>query len=111
PLLTVRRVDLRDYLEGLGQAWREDSTNRDIRRRRAHIRHELLPLLERDFSREIVNHLAKIARFSREERAFWSALVEDRFRAFARENDGNFSIRICDLLHPLQLAVALQPGE
>lgn len=103
PLLRTRRQDLRRYLEGLGQAWCEDSTNRDLRRQRARIRGELLPVLERDFSPRIVRHLTELSRLSREEEIFWTALVEDRLRAFAVERDGKWTIRIPDLLSPLGL--------
>src|SRR5271170_4466603 len=84
PLLGERREDLREYLRGLGQNWHEDSTNRDLSKQRARIREQLLPLLERDFSPRAVNHLAGLAGLAREEEVFWSALVEDRFRALVR---------------------------
>jgi tRNA(Ile)-lysidine synthase len=103
PLLGMRRQDLRQYLDSLGQPWCEDSTNRDLRRQRARIRGELLPILERDFSPHIVRHLAELSRLSREEQTFWTALVEDRVRTLAQEQDGRWSIRIADLLSPLDL--------
>jgi tRNA(Ile)-lysidine synthase len=46
PLLDARRADVIAYLDGLGQAWREDATNADTTRLRARVRAELLPLLE-----------------------------------------------------------------
>ena len=104
PLLGVRRADLHQYLAGLGQPWREDSTNLDVRRQRARIRAQLLPVLENDFSSSIVNHLSGLARLSREEQAFWQALVEDRFRAHVHERDGKLTIRISDLISPLHLS-------
>ena len=101
PLLWCRRESLREYLGELKQNWREDSTNRDVRRMRARIREQLLPLLERDFSPQIATRLGRIARLSREEEQFWAALVEDCFRALVRLKDGAFSIRLRDLLAPL----------
>lgn len=106
PLIAVRRRDLRAYLEGLGQNWREDATNRDLSRQRAHIRQELLPLLERDFSPSLVEHLGTLARLSREEQAFWRMLVEDRYQAFVRQSGGRMTISIPDLLAPLRLPSA-----
>src|SRR5271170_6744327 len=111
PLLGHRRDDLREYLRGLGQAWREDVTNLDLRRARARIRAQLLPLLERDFSPLVVRRLARLARLSREEELFWTALVEDRFRALVRAEDGAFAIRIRDLLAPLDLSAATPREE
>ena len=49
PLLEIGRDELRDYLSGLGQSWREDATNQDTSRMRARIRHQLLPLLRAGF--------------------------------------------------------------
>ncbi|MGA7919974.1 MAG: tRNA lysidine(34) synthetase TilS [Candidatus Acidiferrales bacterium] len=103
PLLGARRGELRDYLRSIGQPWREDSTNTDIRRMRARIRAELLPLLERDFSPAITNHLSELARFAREEEIFWEALTEDRFHALAAREANSVRIRVDDLLGPLHL--------
>ncbi|MBZ5500864.1 MAG: tRNA lysidine(34) synthetase TilS [Acidobacteriia bacterium] len=107
PLLGERRDDLRKYLRDLGQDWREDSSNLDLRRLRARIRQRLLPLLETEFSDHAVAHLAGLARLAREEEQFWTALVEDRFRALVHENEGRLIIRIGNLLAPL----ALSSGE
>ena len=52
------------------------------RRLRARIREQLLPVLERDFAPTIVTHLGELARLAGEQELFWSAFVEDRFRAF-----------------------------
>jgi len=103
PLLHERREDLRKYLRGIGQAWREDSTNLDVRRVRARIRERLLPLLEQDFSAHAVDRLARLAGLAREEEVFWSALVEDRFRALVRTSAGKLGIRVRDLLSPMDL--------
>lgn len=110
PLLGERREDLRKYLRQLGQDWREDSTNRDLSKQRARIREQLLPLLERDFAPRAVNHLAGLASLAREEEVFWSALVEDRFRALVRADQRRFRIRIHDLQAPLALASAAEPA-
>jgi tRNA(Ile)-lysidine synthase len=101
PLLEARREDLREFLRQHGQTWREDATNLDVRRLRARIREQLLPVIERDFSSAIVVHLTQLARFAREEEAFWSALVEDRFQARCKRSGAALSIEIHDLLEPL----------
>jgi len=103
PLLGERRQSLREYLRELGQVWREDSSNLDVRRLRARIRRHLVPLLERDFSPHATDHLAGLAQLAREDEAFWMALIGDRFRALARWDEGAVRIRIRDLLAPLQL--------
>ena len=103
PLLGTRREILREYLRANGQTWREDSTNRDLQRTRARIREQLLPVLERDFSGTIVEHLSELARLAREERNFWDALVEDRVQALARIDEEGIRIAVEALLGPLTL--------
>jgi tRNA(Ile)-lysidine synthase len=106
PLLGTRRENLREYLRANGQKWREDSTNRDERRTRAHIRGQLLPMIERDFSGEIVWHLGELARLAREEGYFWDALVEDRFQALTHKAGKDVRITVHDVLTPLALQMA-----
>jgi tRNA(Ile)-lysidine synthase len=47
PLLDCDRAALRDWLSGRGQAWREDASNSDTTRLRAHVRAEIVPIAER----------------------------------------------------------------
>ena len=66
----------------------------------------MLPILERDFSSGIVQHLGDLARFAREEESFWSALVEDRLGKHSKVTTGGrsekmLSIGARDLLLPL----------
>jgi len=111
PLLPFRRNDLRAYLRGIAQTWCEDSTNRDPRRMRARIRSQLLPVLERDFSRSIVDRLCELARLSREEETFWSTFVEERYRALARTGAQGASIRVADLLDPVWRGEKAPPSK
>ena len=103
PLLGTRRETLREYLRANGQSWREDSSNRDVRRTRARIREQLLPVLERDFSGAIVDHLGELARLAREEGNFWDALVEDRFQVLAKADEDGIRVALDALLAPLKL--------
>jgi len=109
PLLVTRREQLRQFLRERNQSWREDATNRDVRRLRARIRQQLLPILERDFSPAIVGHLNELARLAREEETFWSALVEDHFLARCKQTGDAVSIAIHDLLDPLSSLTQLRP--
>jgi tRNA(Ile)-lysidine synthase len=70
PLLGIRRADLRAYLRGKRQSWREDASNRDTQRMRARIRQKLLPLLERQFQPATVEHLCQLAELAREDEAY-----------------------------------------
>lgn len=101
PLLTIRRSELRSYLRAKKQAWREDHTNRDIRRMRARIRTKLLPLLEKQFQPAVVEHLGTLADLARRDSAFLDALASALCKSLARPSSSQWSIRAADLLRPL----------
>jgi len=75
PLLEVSRSEIEAYLRGLGQSWREDSSNRDLSHTRNRVRHDLLPRLEQDFNPGIRQTLADLAEIARGEAAYWGAEV------------------------------------
>jgi tRNA(Ile)-lysidine synthase len=58
------------FLNGLGQSWREDSSNRNLSFTRNRIRHKLLPLLE-EWNPRLREHLAQMAELARDEEAWW----------------------------------------
>jgi len=97
PLLAIRRAELRDYLRHKKQNWREDATNRDTKRLRARIRKKLLPLLEKQFQRAIVEHLSTLAELAREGEAFLEALAEERMAEAILQDDGPLRIALGDL--------------
>ncbi len=104
PLLEIGRGEVREYLSGLQRPWREDASNQDTSHMRARIRHQLLPILRRDFEASSVTRLARLAGFAREEEMFWKSLEQERFAALAvREPSGDISMKIADLLSPLPL--------
>jgi tRNA(Ile)-lysidine synthase len=76
PLLDFRREELRKYLRGKKQAWREDATNRDTNRTRARMRKKLIPMLVKEFNPHAVEHLSGLAH-----RALEQTLFMDRFAA------------------------------
>jgi tRNA(Ile)-lysidine synthase len=72
PLLGATRAEVEAYLNGLGQPWREDSSNRNSAFARNRIRHELLPLLEQ-WNPRLKEHLAQMAVLAGDEEAWWRA--------------------------------------
>ena len=100
PLLEVRRAELREYLNRQGQPWREDASNYDRSRLRSRLRHEFLPVLEREMQPGIVNHLGRLARLSRRDEVFWKTLTRARLAALLEREDGRMRIRCADLLNP-----------
>ena len=102
PLLELEREELREFLSDLGQPWREDASNQDVSRARARIRHELIPLLLRDFDPAAVTRLSRLAKHAREDETFWRSLEEERFHALVtRESSVAISLSVSDLLSPL----------
>jgi tRNA(Ile)-lysidine synthase len=73
PLLGTRRKDLEGYLVGLGQSWREDGSNRDLRHARNRVRHGILPRLERNLNPAVRQTLAETAEIARAEEEFWES--------------------------------------
>ena len=67
PLLEIGRDELRAYLASVGQVFRDDESNRDLSIPRNRVRHELLPLLSRDFSPGITDVLAREATIARQD--------------------------------------------
>jgi tRNA(Ile)-lysidine synthase len=98
PLLHFRRHELRSFLKAKKQPWREDLTNRDIRRTRARIRSKLLPFLEKQFQPAIVEHLATLADLAREDEAYFDSLLDERSSALVHGSSNERRISIADLL-------------
>lgn len=89
PFLGFWREEIRAFLRELGEDFREDSTNRDLRFTRNRIRHELLPLLERNYHPGVRQALWRLSAVARDfvrltsrsvRRAFTTALVTEDFR-------------------------------
>ncbi len=60
PLLCVRRGQIVEQLQQNGICWCEDSTNQETVYARNKIRHQILPALEEQVSRQSVEHLAQM---------------------------------------------------
>ncbi len=111
PLLELQREELREFLSDLGQPWREDATNQDTSRTRARIRHQLIPLLLRDFDPAAVTRLSRLALHAREDETFWQSLEDERFQALAaRESSAAISLSVEDLLSPLPQLISADRG-
>jgi len=71
PLLATRRAELEGYLTSLGQDWREDSSNRDLRHTRNRVRHGILPRMEKNLNPAVREALAETAEVARAEEEYW----------------------------------------
>jgi tRNA(Ile)-lysidine synthase len=87
PLLKVRRVEVLEYLSAQGLKFREDLSNADTKFTRNRIRHELLPLLEREFNPAIRDVLLNTAEILRDEDFYLLHHVAQRFFMPVCQND------------------------
>jgi tRNA(Ile)-lysidine synthase len=102
PLLATRRHDLEAYINSLQQTWREDRTNLDLSHTRNRVRHNVLPLLERELNPGIRDLLSETANIARDEEQFWKETVT---RTLPQVSASAESLRL-DVL--LAVPVALQ---
>lgn len=65
PLLCVDRNEIIQYLQHRNLKWRRDHTNADCTYRRNYIRHRLLPELQQDCSRSLVEQLSELSESAR----------------------------------------------
>jgi tRNA(Ile)-lysidine synthase len=78
---------------------------------RARIRHQLIPLLVRDFDAAAVVRLSRLAKYAREDETFWRALEGERFHSLASsESPATISLRVADLLSPLPAMLTENEG-
>jgi tRNA(Ile)-lysidine synthase len=73
PLLAMRRSEVLAYLSELGQAFRDDDTNRDLGYTRNRLRHELLPRLAADYNPRIVDALLRLGALAADAKSFIEA--------------------------------------
>ena len=71
PLLGTRREALEVHLRALGQLWREDSSNRDLRHARNRVRHGIMPRLAANLNPAVREALAETAEIARAEEEYW----------------------------------------
>ncbi len=66
PLLNCTRVEIIDYLTGLNQDFRTDSSNSSLRFARNRIRQELLPILRSEYAAQVDDTFLRLADQARE---------------------------------------------
>jgi tRNA(Ile)-lysidine synthase len=79
PMLETSREQVLEFLHEIGQTWREDASNQDRVYLRNRVRHDLLPLLEREFNSNLRVVLAQSAELARDEEAWWARAVAEVF--------------------------------
>jgi tRNA(Ile)-lysidine synthase len=87
PLLKARRAEVIEYLNAQGLKFREDSSNVDTKFTRNRIRHELLPLLEREYNPAIRDVLLNTTEILRDEDFYLLRHIAQRFYMAVCQND------------------------
>ena len=87
PLLVIRRPQIETYLASIDQPWREDESNLDRRFLRNRVRHELLPLIERDYNPNIREVLSEMAEINRGEELYWRYQAWEMLRRLRDDRD------------------------
>ena len=106
PFLGIERATLRQALEDAGVAWWEDPHNSDERFARVRVRHQVLPVLERELGPGVAGALARTAELFRADSTALDAEASDWFdRHAVSAKDGSWSVPV-DALE--QASVALQ---
>lgn len=80
PLLDVTGQQTRQYLQALGQTWREDGSNYELHFSRARIRHQLLPLLESQYHPAVRENLLRLARSAAQAEEMLQQQLGDQLR-------------------------------
>jgi len=104
PMIRATRADIEDYLRRRGLSALRDPTNADSSFMRNRIRHQLIPLLERDFQSETRAVLRRTAEILREEENWLESLLQTLLKQVVVAcQTGRLTLR-ADALRELPLA-------
>jgi tRNA(Ile)-lysidine synthase len=103
PLLGSRRSYVRSYLAEIGQTWREDASNQDLRHTRNRIRQEILPLLEQKVNPAVCETLAESAEIARAEEVYWFREVDRFLPEIWRADERGGTLKLSSQSLPLAL--------
>jgi len=102
PLLDVTRADVLDYLQSIGQSYRDDSSNRLENYTRNRIRLQLLPQLEREYNPRVRESLLRIAQIAAQAEDFLDQQAETVLSVAARRipSGVEFDLKRLRHVHP-----------
>ena len=88
PLIDCTRAEIEDYLSSHSIAFRTDASNEDRRFVRNRIRHELIPMLERDYNPKVRDALVRLATLARDDAALLAEIVDPFLESCMTEDGG-----------------------
>lgn len=107
PMLTLRRIEVLNYLNALGQGFRTDTSNSNSRFTRNWIRNELLPAIRGRLNPDVEGALLRLSQQASELQEYIAPLVDGLFAQHAASalhgiNAGSGEIRI-SRPHPMEV--------
>ncbi len=81
PLIETSRSEIEAYLKSHGFVHIEDASNSDIRFQRNRIRHQLIPLLQRDYNPNIRTALNRLAGLCRDEQTWLNTILQPKLES------------------------------
>lgn len=104
PLLEVRRTEIETWLNERGQDYRHDASNLDPRFTRNRIRHQLLPLLQIDFNRQVIPALLRLGQQAGEMEEALNHFAEAELKAALIEQSPHHAKIRCEALAAFPLS-------
>jgi len=92
PLIEIDREEILNYLKENNLTFCLDSSNRRTEYFRNKIRLKLLPLLRKNYNKNIEGALLRLSEISKEENAYWDRVVERVFRKVVSMESGKISV-------------------
>lgn len=100
PLIETSRSDIKTYLKSCGIAHIEDASNNDMRFQRNRIRHQLIPLLQRDYNPNIRIALNRLAGLCRDEQTWLETMLQPMLESALIESGSEwFELKADSLLN------------
>ena len=91
PLLGIHRTEIENYCRERAISFRVDSSNRKLVYRRNKLRHQLIPLLQREYSPGIVDILGRLAEQARSEDELLEQLTWETYQR-VRQRETSYEI-------------------
>lgn len=102
PLIDLNREDLKHFLAENDIPFILDASNEDRRHRRNQIRHELIPLIRRNYNPDIMQSLSRLAAIMRDENHWIDGLAEKVFSECILDRERDCLILSVDRLTALE---------
>ncbi len=97
PLLDVTRAEVLDFLQSIGQSYRDDSSNQQSDYTRNRIRLQLLPLLEHDYNPRVRQALLRLAEIASQADEFLTQEANRLLQSAAQPMPGGIKLNTAQL--------------